>query len=266
MRSALLHIFIILLSAGIFLSCSKFQKTLKSSDYNLKYDAAVAYYEKEDYYRAGSLFEDIENIYKISEKGQKIQYYLAYCYYNQGSQVLAGHYFKTFALRFPFNEHAEECEYMAAYCSAMLSPEPSLDQTYTVQAIDEMQAFINKYPKSTRLDECNRIIKKLRNRLETKSYEAANLYFKIGDYKAATVAFKNNLDEFPDSPYRETVRFYLLKSWYLYAEKSIAIRQSERFQNCINEYYALIAEYPSTEYMKEAKKIFETATEKITKN
>lgn len=238
---------------------------MKSSDYNEKYDAAVAYYEKEDYYRAVSLFEDIENIYKASEKGQKIQFYMSYCYYNQGNHVLAGHYFRNFAQRFPYNKHAEECEYMAAYCSAVLSPETSLDQTYTVKAIDEMQAFINKYPGSTRIEECNRIIRKLRNKLETKSFEAASLYFKIGDYKAATVAFKNSLDDYPDSPYRENIRFLLLKAWYLYAEKSVARKQQERYQNCVNEYFALVAEYPSSEYMKEAKKIYESATGKITK-
>ena len=266
MKAVTLPVFAILLIASVSSSCSKFQKTLKSSDYNLKYEAAVTYYDKEDYYRAVSLFEDIENIYKASEKGQKIHYYMAYCYYNQGNHMLGGYYFKNFALRFPFNEHAEECEYMAAYCSALLSPEVSLDQTYTVKAIDEMQAFINKYPSSSRLEECNRIIKKLRNKLETKSYDAASLYFKIGDYKAATVAFKNSLDDYPDSPYRESIRFLLLKTWYLYAEKSISKRQRERYQSCVDEYYALVAEYPETEYLREAKKIFESASEKITKN
>lgn len=190
---------------------------------------------------------------------------MAYCYYNQGNQVLAGHYFKNFAMRFPYNEHAEECEYMAAYCSALLSPEASLDQTYTVKAIEEMQAFINKYPKSNRIEECNRIIKKLRNKLETKSYEAANLYFKIGDYKAATVAFKNSLEEYPDSPYRESIRFLLLKSWYLYAEKSVSKKQQERYQNCVTEYFVLLAEYPASSYLREAKKLYESASEKITK-
>ncbi|PKP17320.1 MAG: outer membrane protein assembly factor BamD [Bacteroidetes bacterium HGW-Bacteroidetes-21] len=262
--SATRILYILLISTAIS-SCSKFQKVMKSSDFNLKYDKAVEYYEKKDYYRAVSLFEDIENIFKASEKGQKIQYYMSYCYYNQGNHILAGHYFLNFAGRFPNNEHSEECEYMAAYCSALLSPEPSLDQTYTRQAIDEMQAFVNKYPNSTRISECNRIIGKLRYKLETKSFEAARLYFNIGDYKAATISFKNNLEEFPDSPFRENVRFLMLKSWYLYAQKSILSKQPERFQNTINEYYALIAEYPETQYLKEAQKIFADATEKITK-
>ena len=56
--------FIIFISLSvIFASCSKYQKYLKSSDYALKYEKGVEYYEKKDYYRAVGLFEELENIY-----------------------------------------------------------------------------------------------------------------------------------------------------------------------------------------------------------
>ena len=40
-------------------ACSKYQKLLKSSDYALKYENGVKYYEKKDYYRAVGLFEEL---------------------------------------------------------------------------------------------------------------------------------------------------------------------------------------------------------------
>jgi len=247
----------------VFASCSKFQKLLKSSDFNLKYEKAVEYYEKEDYYRALSLFEDIENIFKVSEKGQRIQYYMAYCYYNQGQHLMAGYYFRNFARRFPTNIHAEECEYMTAYCLYLNSPEPSLDQEYTVKAINELQAFMNKYPNSERIEEANKLMSKLRHKLEVKSFKSAKLYYDLGDYKAAGIALQNNLKDYPDSPFREEVRFLLLKSQFLFAEKSIASKKTARYQTAINEYYALIADFPETKYLREAKRMFNDASEKI---
>lgn len=247
----------------MFASCSKYQKLLKSSDYALKYENGVKYYEKKDYFRAVGLFEELENIYKGSDKAEKIQYYMGYCYYNQGDQILASYYFKNFASRYPFSEHREECDYMAAYCSYLNSPDPSLDQTYTYKALEDMQLFINKYPSSTRVAESNKIIDKLRNRLETKSFNAAKLYFNIGDYKAAIIAFKDGLNDFPDTQFREDILFFTLKSSYLLAENSIQSKKPERYQSTVDEYYALIAEFPETKYLKEAQKIFENSTENL---
>jgi len=206
------------------------------------------------------LFEELENIYKGSEKAEKIQYYMAYCYYNQGDQMLAAYYFKNFANRYPLSAHREECDYMAAYCSYLNSPVPSLDQTYTYKALEEMQIFINKYPTSTRIPECNKIVDKLRNRLEIKSYNSAKLYFNIGDFKAAIIALKDGLNEFPDTQFREEMMFLTLDSSYKLAENSIPSKKPLRYQNAVDEYYALIAEYPQTKYLKEAEKIFRDAT------
>lgn len=257
-------IFILFLSLSVILgSCSKYQKYLKSSDYALKYEKGVEYYEKKDYYRAIGLFEELENIYKGSEKAEKIQFYMAYCYYNQGDNILAGYYFKNFSERYPLSVHSEECDYMSAYCSYLNSPVPSLDQAYTYKAIEEMQMFLNKHPKSTRIAECNKIIDDLRLKLELKSFRAAKLYFDIEDYKAAIIALKIGLNDYPDTQFREEILYLTLKSSYNLAENSISNKKAERFQDTVDEYYNLISEFPNTKYLKEAKKIFDASTNNL---
>ena len=82
---------------------------------------------------------------------------MAYCYYSQGDSYFSFLlFFSIFSNRYPLSEHREECDYMSAYCSYLNSPDPSLDQTYTYKALEEMQVFINKYPTSSRIPECNR--------------------------------------------------------------------------------------------------------------
>ena len=46
-----------------------------------------------------------------------------------------------------------------------------LDQTNTYDALKELQLFINTYPNSSRIPECNDLIDKLRTKLEYKDYQ-----------------------------------------------------------------------------------------------
>jgi len=249
--------FITILISVVLMSCSKYQKYLKSSDYGLKYDKGVEYFGKKDYFRAIGLFEELENIYKGSEKAEKIQYYMAYCYYNQGDNILAGYYFKNFSERFPLSKSCEECDYMSAYCSYLNSPQPSLDQDYTRKAIEEMQIFLTKYPKSSRVSECNKIVDDLRGKLELKALNAAKLYYNVEDYKSAIIEFKNCLNDFPDTHFREEIMYLIVKSSYKLAENSVMSKKTERYQQTVDEYYNITAEFPDTKYLKEIKKIFE---------
>jgi len=94
----------------------------------------------------------------------------------------------------------------------------------------------------------------LHDKLVEKSYLSSMLYYKIGDYKAAIVAIRNSLRDYPESKYREELMFHLLKASYLLADNSIESKRRERFQNALDEYYSFISEYPSSKYSMEAKR------------
>ena len=60
-------------------SCSKFRRVQKSEDWKVKYDAALEYYDDEDYYRASILFEEIMPLIRGQEEGEIAQIKYAYC-------------------------------------------------------------------------------------------------------------------------------------------------------------------------------------------
>ena len=60
--------FLVVLIAVISASCSKYQKLLKSSDMELKYVAAMAYYEDEKYERAMALFEELIPLFRGTDR------------------------------------------------------------------------------------------------------------------------------------------------------------------------------------------------------
>ena len=75
----ILHISLILI---LLSSCSKYQKVLKSDNYNYKYEKAVMYYDNGDYNRAMPLFNELSTVFKGTSKIQQVSYYYAYCNYS----------------------------------------------------------------------------------------------------------------------------------------------------------------------------------------
>lgn len=233
------------------LGCSKYQKALKGSDNEKKYELAMAYYEKGDYLRALQLFDQLMPIVRGTDKSEKIHYAYAYCYFNQEDYILASYYFKQFVKNFPSSELAEECYFKSAYCMYLDSPKSSLDQTNTYDALKELQLFINMYPNSERREECNQLIDNLRFKLQTKAYDIAKLYYKMEDYVAALTAFENLLKDYPDTEYKEDILYYKILCYYHYAELSVESKKKERYQSTIDAYEKFNTFFPESEYQKE---------------
>jgi outer membrane protein assembly factor BamD len=259
-------VFILLAALALLASCSKYQKILKSTDGDAKFNAAVAYFEKRDYFRALPLFEELVSIYRGQGRAEKVYYYFAYCNYYLEDYELAAYHFENFVNTFPRSEYTEECAFLHAYCYYKSSPEFSLDQENTSKAIAKMQIFVNKYPTSKRVAECNTLIDKLRYKLEEKSFSLSKLYFDIGDYKAAVTSFKNLLVEYPSTSFREDAMFYVAKSYYLYAQNSIETRKAERFSATVDAGNEFLNQFPDSKSAKEMREIVESSKSQINKN
>ncbi len=193
------YFWVITLLLLVLVSCSKYNRLLKSTDFELKYQKAIEYYDEGDYNKALPLLEELLTLYKGTDKAEKVYYYYCWCNYSLSDFILAGYHFGNFAKTFPSSNKAEECYYMTAYCFYLDSPDYSLDQTNTYKAMQQLQLFVNRYPESDSLPRCNELLDNLRDKLEKKSYETSKLYFNIGEYKAAITALKNTITDYPDS-------------------------------------------------------------------
>lgn len=249
----------------IAVSCSEFKKVQKSTNISKKYTMAVEYYQKEDYHRAMQLLDELLIYYRGNDTSEKINYYYAYCYYGTADYIQAGYYFLKFTTMFPASQYSEECLYMSAYCTYLYSPVYSLDQTMSYDAIRQLQLFIDQYPNSKRVEDCNKLIDELRAKLERKSFEIAKLYYNIESYKASVVAFKNLLKDFPDTQYREEAYFFIVKSSYQYAINSIENKKAERLNMAIDAYNTFLAIYPESKYGKDVKILYKNITRELEK-
>lgn len=258
----------VLLVAALIIvgGCGEYEKLLKSRDFQKKYETGVAYFEEEEYVRAATLFDQVDNIYRGTTKADTVKYYQAKSYYGQRDYMMAGHYFHELSITYPNSVFLEEADFMVAYCFYKQSPRPELDQENTFKAITAMQMFMAKYPNSDRLTECQEIIVEMSDKLVEKSYISARLYYDLGYYKSAILALRNSLIQYPDTRFREELMFLILKSSYLLADGSVPSKQKERFQAAVDEYYSFIGEFPDGPFSKEARRIYENSNKYLADN
>jgi outer membrane protein assembly factor BamD len=254
-------LFLILFSA----SCSEYQQVVKSTDPQYKSTKAKEYYDKEQYYRAQPLFEELMGFYKGTNLIQDVLYYYAYCHYHTNQYLLASYHFKNYASTYIQDPRAEECLFMHAKCFQEISPNYMLEQSYTTDCINAAQLFVNSYPNSKYVQEANQMVDEMRAKLEKKAFYSANLYYKMERYKAASVAFRNLLRDYPDSKNAEQAMFLMLKADYLYALNSVSAKQQERFEETIATYQNYVSKYSGGEYGNQAKDIYEASIKNLNK-
>jgi len=258
-------LFLLFVVVSVLGGSCKFRKIQKSGDWKVKYDAALEYYEKEDYHRTIILLEDILPIIRGTEEAELGNYYLAYSYYNQKQYILSAHHFQEFVTIYGRSEYALEAAYMHAYSLYLQSPDYQLDQTVTYEAVAAMQNFINRFPASEYAPDADKIIDNMQEKLEKKAYETCKLYYKLRSYKSALVVYENFADDFPDSEYNEEIAYLRIETSYDYAEQSIFSKQKERYQRAIDYYIDFIDKYPNSEFLKDAERIYAKSIEEITK-
>jgi outer membrane protein assembly factor BamD len=249
----------VLFSILLVLSSCEFNKLKKSTDYEKKLEMAIKYYDKGDFTKAQILFEELQNVYKGTDKAEIVYFYYAYTNFELGDYLLAGFMFRNFVRNFPTSKKAETCAYMTAYCYFLNSPDYALDQADTYTAIKEFQYFLKQYPKSEKIPECNEYIDKLRGKLEKKSYETAIQYYRLSDYKAAMADMALHNREYPGNIHAEELTFLIIKSYYKLGLLSIDVKKAERMKAVVDNYFKFVDTYPKSTYLEEAQTMYDSA-------
>jgi len=239
---------------------SQFEKIRLSNDVAKKYQEAMRLYNKKNYSKAIILFEDLSQKYRGRAEAEDLNYYYSLTLYKLKDYTTARYQFKSFADTYPTSKYAEECRYLGAYCYYLESPIWSLDQENTYKAIDALQLFINFYPKSERAADASKYIADLRNKLETKAFNNAKLYYTLGgydinNYKSAVIALKNAQIDFPDIKFAEEMDLLIVKSQFAYAKNSYETRQEDRYAEAITYADEFIESHPESKLLPEAQEL-----------
>jgi outer membrane protein assembly factor BamD len=256
--------FVYIIGFLIFTSCSNYQKLLKSTDSDAKYAAAKNYFLEKKYSKSATLFGDIVQSYKNTKQGEEILYLLAESFMGQKDYYSAREYYGTYTKSYPRGVYARDCKFMAGYCYYLDSPEARLDQSITHEAIAALTEFTQIYPESEKAAEAYKLIAELEDKLAYKGFLEAKLYLNLGTYlgnnfRSAVITAENILKEYPDTKYRESLSFLILRAKYNEAALSVADKKQQRFSEVIDEFYRYSVEFPTSKNSAEAQKILKEA-------
>lgn len=238
---------------SILSSCSEYQRVLKTDDIASKFKLGTELYELGKFEKANRLFLQIVPKYRGKPQAQKLMYMHSKAFYNTKDYYTANYKMEQFVESYPDSERVDEIAFLGAKSYYFLSPKYSRDQTETIDALEKLQEFINRYPDSKYFNDANAIIQELDLKLEKKAYEIALQYNKTGpyhrDYNSAITAFDNFLDSFPGSVFREDALFYKFDSAYKLAVNSVKWKQNERTEKALKYYRSLMRYFPETKYL-----------------
>lgn len=245
----------LVLAVLLLSACSEFSRALKSDDAAYKLEVAQKYYDKGSYDRAIPLLEELIMIKRGTAESEKVNYLHAKSHFMMKDFTMAAYYLSNYTRTFPSGQYTEECAFLSAFCFYKNSPGYELDQADTQTAIDQLQLFMVRYPGTSLKDSCNALIDGLRIKLEVKAYHAADQYYRMRNYQAASVAFKDFMRTWPNSDYREDSMFLILKSDHALALNSIESRKPERLKEAIRSYRNFADAYPQSVVLSDAEKL-----------
>ena len=259
------NVLITLLAALLLSSCGEYNKLLKSTDYEYKYEAAKNYFAKGQYSRAATLLNELIAILKGTDKAEESLYMLGMSYYNQKDYQTAAQTFTQYYNVYPRGTFTELARFHAGKALFLDTPEPRLDQSGTYSAIQQLQMFLEYFPDSSKKDEAQSMIFALQDKLVMKEYLSAKLYYKGNNYESCVITAQNALKDYPYTNMREDLSILILRAKYEMAVYSVEDKRAERYREAVDEYYAFKNEFPESKYMKDADRIFKEA-QKILKD
>ena len=248
-------------------SCkSQYELLLNGNDVEAKYEAAFSYFNQGKYSKASALFESLSMLTDGTERDDTVKYYWGLSNYKFKDFYTAETNFEKFIESYPRSPFTSEARYLRLDCLYRQTLRYELDQSPTYKAISAVSEYILEYPSNPHMQECKDMLDELNERLDKKAYESAKLYYKMEDYLASRIAFRNVLKDDADNIYREDILYHIAMSSYKYAQLSVPAKQKERYLTFVDDYLNFIGELPDSHYRKELDSVYAKAQKALGKH
>ena len=246
------------LSLAAFVSCkSQYELMLGSHDVDAKYEAAFNYFNEGKYAKSAALFESLSIQTNGTEKDDTVRYYWGLSNYKFRDYYTAETNFEKFIDDYPRSPFTSDARYLRIDCLYRQTLRYELDPSPTYKAMNIISEYMIEFPDTPHMKECKDMLEELGARLDRKAYESAKLYYKMEDYLAARVAFRNVLKDDSENIYREDILYYIAMASYKYAANSVQQKQKERYLTFVDDYLNFVGELPESHYRKELDSIYE---------
>jgi len=236
----------------------EYNKVLKSSDLDYRYEYAKQSFAEGKYNRAATLLMDLITPKKGTDEAQEALYMLGMSEYMSHDYESASATFKKYYQSYPKGYYAEQASFYVGQSLFEGAPEPRLDQTQTIGAINAYQQFMDFFPDSELRQKAQDRLYELQDKLVLKELLSAQLYYNLGgyfgninannesNYIASIITAQNALKLYPYSKWREDFSLIIMKSKFELAENSSEDKRIERYRDAEDECYGFLNEFPDS--------------------
>ena len=201
---------------------------------------------------------DLITVKKGHDDAEEALYMLGMSEYLSHDYESASETFKKYFKTYPRGSYAEQASFYVGQSLYEGAPEPRLDQTPTIGAINAYQQFLDFFPESELRPRAQERLFELQDKLVQKELLSAQLYYNLGgyfgnvnsntesNYIASIITAQNALKLYPYSQWREDFSLIIMKSKFELAENSSDDKRVERYRDAEDECYGFLNEFPDS--------------------
>jgi outer membrane protein assembly factor BamD len=211
------------------------------------YDRGTAALQDKKWLTAREYFRQIVDGYPQSPLRADAKLGVADTYLGEGTTegyIAAINEYREFLNFFPTHPRADYAQYKQGMGHYHQMRAPERDQTETKAAIQEFEAFVERFPNSSLIGEVRAKLRESRDRMSQSNYRVGFFYFRMRHYPGAIDRFKEILKTDPEYTQRDGVYFYLAES----------LSKLNLTAEALPYYERLLNEFQQSEYLEEAQK------------
>jgi outer membrane protein assembly factor BamD len=211
---------LLLLAASLALSACSSNKGKKDQAYVARdvetlYNVAKDTLDKRQYKEAAALFDEVERQHPYSVWARRAQLMSAFSYYVAGSYNDAIGSAQRFLSLHPGSREAPYAYYMVAVSYYEQISGVERDQKITQQALDALGEVIRRYPNSGYAADARLKVDLALDHLAGKEMEIGRFYQIRGLHLAATLRFRNVIDQYDTTSHTPEALHRLVESYLL---------------------------------------------------
>lgn len=211
-------------------------------DVDTLYAAAKLRLDRGQAKAAAALFDEVERQHPYSPWARRAQLMSAFSYYASRDYTKATQAAQRFLSIHPGNKDAPYAYYLIAICYYEQMSDVSRDQKITLQAKQALTEVARRYPGTTYASDAKLKLDLVNDHLAGKEMTIGRYYERSGKWLAATLRFRNVVDDFQTTSHAPEALFRLVESYLSLgvpeeAQKSAAVLQ---------------ANYPDTKWYRRA--------------
>ena len=212
--------YLLILVIALSLACASGEvKLFQTAEDQFEY--AKKLYTEEKYNKAAEAFQTVIFRFHGTSLADSVTFYVGQCYYNVEDYILAVAEFKRLLQNYPNSPLADEAHYFVAKCYFNDTPnDVGLEQDGVKDAITTIDNFFEDFPTSPFRQNARDLLDSCYSRLAKKAYKNGEVYYKIGDYRAAKIYLEEVVTDYTQPEWVGKALFRLAEIDYKQKEYS----------------------------------------------